>query len=107
MLNRCVYSCVYIDPNTLTIQQLISQARPEIAPKWYDLRVELLGEEYVKKLEVIETVCNGNTEHCSSFGSTQILNYKASWTKLVEALRSKSAGFCPHWSAVVQSDQYL
>ena len=87
-----MYSCVYVDPNTPTIQQLISQVRTEIAPKWYDLGVELLGKKYVKKLKVIGTDNKGNTEGCC----TEMFNFwlqtdtKASWTKLVEALRSKS-----------------
>jgi len=59
---------------------------------WYDLGMELLGKEYVQKLDIIKTDNQGHTENCC----TEMFKYwlqtdtKASWTKLVEALRSKA-----------------
>ena len=83
--------CVYTDPNTPSLQQLINLVRLEIGPSWYDLGVELLGKKHVKKLDVIKSNNQTNIESCCTemFKFWLQTDIKVSWTKLVGALRSK------------------
>jgi len=93
-----MYMCRKFSYNTLhavgfdvpTLKELNDHVRPKVAPKWYDLGVELLSMERVDKLDVIRHDNPGDAEACC----TEMFKFwlqedtMASWTKLVRALRS-------------------
>jgi len=89
---KYVLLIIYTDPNTPSLQQLINHVRPDVAPIWYDLGVELLDKQHANELDTINVNNPGDVQKCC----TQMFNHwlrtdsKASWTKLVEALRSRA-----------------
>ena len=71
-----------------TLKLLNSHVRDKVAPKWYDLGVQLLSSEQSVKLDIIKEDHPANTSMCC----TELFKYwldvdtDASWNKLIAAL---------------------
>ena len=77
-----------------TLKLLNSHVRDKVAPKWYDLGVELLSSEQSVKLNIIKEDHPADT----SKRCTELFNYwldvdtDASWNKLIAALEHIGEG---------------
>ena len=78
-----------VDTSLLTLRELHRYVRSEVATCWYDLGVELLNPDKLKKLDIIKCDYPGLTETCC----TEMFKYwlqvdaDASWHKLLKALK--------------------
>ena len=72
-----------------TLRELHRYVRPDVAPLWYDLGVELLHTDQLKKLDIIRCDYYGLTETCCTemFKYWLQVDVDASWQKLLKALR--------------------
>ena len=92
-LHVCVclttYGCnACIGSDQPKISELCKYVKVEVAPQWYDLGVQLLNEEQVKKLNVMQSDHPGDSEKCCTalFNHWLQVDTTASWDKLMMAL---------------------
>ena len=72
-----------------TIRLLHNHVRDVIAPRWYDLGMELLNEEQCAKLNIIKENYPQGVEKCCTemFKLWLRVDVEASWNKLITALK--------------------
>ena len=88
--NIYALSCVAtVGTSTPTLKELHRYVRPEVASQWYDLGVELLNHDQVKRLDVIKCDYPGLSETCCTemFKYWLQVDVDASWDKLLKALK--------------------
>ena len=73
-----------------TKKKILHIVIPHVAPKWYELGVELLSEEQESQLDVIKATNNNDVHKCSTemFWFWLQSHPNASWYQLVECLKS-------------------
>ena len=71
-------------------KHLLRYVVPDVAPRWYDLGVELLNEEQETELEVIDAKGRDDLKKCcmDMFRCWLSTSVNANWQNLIDALRS-------------------
>ena len=78
---------VHVGANKPTLRSLMKY-RNKIAPRWHDLGLQLLPEEYTDKLDVIQADHHNSVENCCDkmFQHWLAVDTEANWNKLIDAL---------------------
>ena len=83
-----ITDCLYTGTDKPTMKFFNQYIRTRVAPHWYDFGVQILGDEFVHKLDVIKANHPNDVEGCCK----EMFNYwiqvdpDASWNKLTDAL---------------------
>ena len=83
------FELVYILATSVPSKKKLLDLIPNVAPRWYELGIQLLREDQEPHLDVIKSDC-GNIKQCcvQMFWYWLQTNPKASWQQLLDALRS-------------------
>jgi len=83
------YICICVGTDRPTVKLLNNLVRDKVAPKWYDLGVQLLNEGQQLMLNIIEKNNSHDVQECCTKMFDYWLNVDvgANWNKLMEALK--------------------
>ena len=86
---RLLITIIPVGTDTPTIRLLNNHVRGDIAPRWYDLGIQLLNEEQCAKLNIIKDNHPQDAEKCCTemFEYWLRVDVDASWNKLITALK--------------------
>jgi len=84
---NCICICVGTDKPTVKL--LNNFVRDKVAPRWYDLGVQLLNEVQREMLNIIDKNNRHDVQECCTKMFDHWLNVDigANWNKLIEALK--------------------
>ena len=78
-----------VGTDTPTIKLLNNHVRDDVAPRWYDLGIQLLNEKQIAQLKIIKDNHPQDVVKCCTemFDYWLRVDVEASWNKLIAALK--------------------